>query len=448
METYKIESYNQKRKSVVIDFLIMISIFISSMVLFKQPFEFYIHYIIFLGLLPFFANRYGYPKYAGQILLITLILGGFDVFIGNCDTFMFIKTWGGLALSLTFYSYVLQYYDFNIKYIFEKYLKWSYWMSLICVLQAASFIVKFKPGYDYSWILNKWAAVPGGIIGLRLNGLFSEPSTLAVVLAPAVYVAFYNVIHKEKYVLNKLKSLLLLIVYVGSGSSTAYIGLLFILLLVTDSLRVRYFVFGAVFVTFLATLLYNNVPEFKSRVDTSFELWVNQNYSIENTNTSGFVLYNNAQVTSLAFVEHPFFGTGLGSYNKSYEKFSLTKSVLEYDFEFNVSDGNSLFLRIVVETGILGTGFFLIIIFRAFIGRSAVGEERYFRLVSQGILIMILLYLLRQGNYFLNALPLFVMMYYFNWSQFKAFQLEKKALLEHQEAQENEEATPVISATN
>ena len=40
------------------------------------------------------------------------------------------------------------------------------------------------------------------------------------------------------------------------------------------------------------------------------------------------------------------------------------------------------------------------------------------------------------------------MMYYFNWRQFIVFQGEKKALNERQEAQENEEATPVISATN
>ncbi len=441
-------TYSHRRKSTTIDFLIMVSIFISSIVLLKQPFEFYFHYIIFLSLIPFFASRFGYPKYAGQILLITFILGGYDVFIDNCEPFMFIKTWGGLALSLTFYSYVLQYYDFDLKYIFDKYLKWSYWIALIGVLQAASFIVKFKPGYDYSWILNKWSAVPGGIIGLRINSLFSEPAQLGAVLAPAVYVAFYNLIHKEKYVLNKLQSLIVLGVYVLSGSSTAYIGLLLIIVLVTDSLRVRYIAFGAVFISFAATLLYNNVPDFKSRVDTSYELWVNQNYSIENTNTSGFVLYNNAQVTSMAFVEHPFFGTGLGSYNKSYEKFSLTKSVLEYDFEFNVSDGNSLFLRMVVETGLLGIGFFLIVLFRGYVGKKARDEERYFRLISQSILIMILLYLLRQGNYFLNALPLFVMMYYFNWRQFKVFQHEKIVLHEHQEAQENEEATPVISATN
>jgi O-antigen ligase len=436
------------RDSIVIDFLIMFSVFISSIVLFKEPFEFYIHYVIFLALLPFFAVRFGFPKYAAQILLITLIIGGYNVFISNSESFMFIKTWGGLTLSVTFYSYVLQYYNFDLKKIFEKYLKWSYWMAIICGIQAVSFIIKFKPGYDYSWILNKWSAVPGGLVGLRLNGLFSEPAQLAAVLAPAVYVAFYNIIHKEKFVLNKLQSLIILGAYFGSASSTAYIGLLLIIIFVTDTLRVRYIVFGAVFIAFMATLLYNNVPDFRSRVDTSYELWVNNNYSIENTNTSGFVLYNNSHVAANAFVEHPIFGTGLGSYKNSFEKYSLTKSILEYDFEFNVSDGNSLFLRMVVETGLLGIGFFLLVLFRGFVGKSATGEARYFRLISQSILIMILLYLLRQGNYFLNALPMFVMMYYFNWKQFKVYQSEKEMIEENEEMEKNKNVSQLISVQN
>lgn len=426
----------------------MVSIFLSSFVFFKEPFEFYFHYIIFLSLLPFFALRFGFPRFVMQIMSITLLVGLYNVMVENCESFQFIKTWGGLLLSVTFYSYVLQYFNFDLQTIFKKYLKWSYWMAVICVIQLVSFYIKFTPGYNFSWILNKWGFNQGGLVGVRLNGIFSEPSTLAVVLAPAVYVAIYNLIHKENYVLNKWQSLALIFVYLGSGSSTAFIGLLLILVLVTDSIRIRYVVVGAVGVSFAFTLLYNNVAEFKSRVDTSLALWVEQDYRIENTNTSSFVLYNNFNVMTGSFAEYPIFGTGLGSYGVAYERHTLTKTVIEYDFEFNKTDANSMLLRMLVETGLLGTGFFVILLIRGFIGRSAVGDERPFRLISQGILIMILLYLLRQGNYFLNALPMFVMIYYFNWKQFKAFQNEKKALLERQEAHENEEATPVISATN
>ena len=61
---------------------------------------------------------------------------------------------------------------------------------------------------------------------------------------------------------------------------------------------------------------------------------------------------------------------------------------------------------------------------------------------------MILLYLLRQGNYFLNALPMFVMIYYFNWKQFKVFQREKELIEENQNTKENKNVSHLISATN
>jgi hypothetical protein len=431
-----------------IEILILISVFFSSFVFFRKPFEFYFHYLIFLSLLPFFLSRFGFLKFVFQILSITLIVGVYNVFLDKCDAFQFIKTWGGLLLSMTFYSYVIQYFKFDLQYIYKKYLQWSFWMAMLAIFQLVSFYVGFKQGYTFFGILNKWAFNKGGILGVRLNGIFSEPSTLAVVLAPAVYVAVYNIIHKENYVLNKWQSFTLIFVYIGSGSSTAYIGLLVILVLVTDSIRIRYIAVGFVLVSGAFTLLYNNIEEFKSRVDTSLALWVEQDYRIENTNTSSFVLYNNFNVTIGAIGENPFFGTGLGSYEKAYEKHTLTQTVIQYDFEFNKTDGNSMLLRMLVETGLLGTGFFIILLFRGFIGRSAVGEERPFRLISQGILIMILLYLLRQGNYFLNALPMFVMMYYFNWKQFKAFQLEKSLKEESQEIQQGEDANPLIPSTN
>jgi hypothetical protein len=401
-----------------VDFMVMISVFVSSYVFFKQPFEFYLHYIFYLTLIPLFALKYGYPKYAAQILLITLVLGLIDVSLDYCDAFQFVKTWGGLFLSVTFYSFVLRYYNYDLKYLFERYLQWSFYMVLISIIQLVSFVIKFQPGYDFRWILNKWSFNLGGLTGVRLNGIFSEPSTLGVVLAPAVYVACYNIIHKQNYILSKPQSMAILFVYLASGSSTAYIGLLIILVLITESFRIRYIAIGGVAVFFLSTVLYNNVEEFRIRVDTSYELWVNQNYAIENTNSSSFVLYNNANVAGAAIKEHPIFGTGLGSYNYAYEKHSLTKTVLEYDFEFNTTDGNSMLIRMLVEVGLLGSVLFILLLFRAYIGSAARDEYMLYRIISQSILIMILLYLLRQGNYYLNALPLFVMMYYFNWRQF------------------------------
>ena len=420
-EKYKFTKVNKN-----IEILIFISIFVSSIVFFKDPFEFYLHYVIFLGLIPFFFIRYGYPKYVIQILLLLLVVGVINVFMNGFAMFGFIKVWGGMFLGMTFYYYVLRYYKFNMMQIFSVYAKWSFYVCMIGLIQIISFRIGFQKGFDYSWILNKWGAIPGGLLGLRVNSIFSEPSTLAAVIAPAMYLSFYNLLHKENLFINKKQSLLIVFIYVLSSSSTGYLAILLTLFLVTDSLKLRYFFIGATAGILLFFIGYRYSEDFRYRVDTSEALWLRQDYDIENTNSSSFVLYNNWHVASTALWDSPIFGTGLGSYGVAYEKHSLTKSVLNYDFEFNTTDGNSLFIRMLVETGLVGVVFLLLIIFRCFIPKKTADKEFQFRIISHAILTMILVYFLRQGNYFLNAFPMFVMMYYYNWKQYKKSLEEKE----------------------
>ncbi len=416
------EKYNFTKVSKSIQFLIFISVFVSSIVFFKEPFEFYLHYLVFLTLIPFFFIKYGYPKNIALILAYLMLIGVISVGLGTYKIFDFIKVWGGLFLSLTFYHYVLEYYKFNILQIFTVYSKWSYYVSVIGLIQLVSYIIGFRWGYDYSWILNKWGIIEGGLLGIRVNSIFSEPSTLAGVIAPAAYFSFYNLLHKKNFLIDKTKSIIIIAVYILASSSTAYLAVLFILFLVTDSLKLRYFFIGLIGAIGLYNVAYNFSSDFKYRVDTSIALWMYQDYVIENTNSSSFVLYNNFQVATENLKEYPIFGSGVGSYSVAYEKYSLTKSVLNYDFEFNTTDGNSMFIRLLVETGLVGIGFFMLIVFKCFIPKRVEDNDIHYRLISHAILIMIMVYLLRQGNYFLNAFPFFVLMYYYNWKQYKQAQ--------------------------
>lgn len=395
----------------------MLSVIFGSFVFFTQPFEFYFHYLIFLGLLPLLFLKYRLQRFTVLILLFTFLVGIVNVLLNGFVMFQFFKVWGGLTLSLTFYSLVIQYFKFDVMYFFKVFLKWSYYTCLIGVSQLFFYYLKFKPGYDYTWILNKWQFNEGGFLGARVNSIYSEPSTVAVIIAPAAYVALYNLMHKRKFVFNKIQSLIVLIIYVGSSSSTAFIGLFIILILVTDSIKLRYAFIGLFISGVAGFVLYNNVEEFKIRVDSSIGLWVHQEYTIENTNTSSFVLYNNVNVSLGSFAEHPIFGLGLGAYENAYEKHTLTKTVLDYDFEFNRTDGNSMFLRLMTETGLIGLFFVGAILYRGFIPKKESGSIGN-RMISHSLLVMISLYLLRQGNYFVNGLPFFYIVYYYNWKEY------------------------------
>ena len=420
----KAENHSEKPISKILEFLIFLSIFINSYIFFRYPFEAYLHYPIEIVLIPIFIAKYGYPKFLAKLLLFALVIGGIYIAKGTYPLFDFIKVFGGMFLSFTFYYFVIRHYEHDVKRLFRIYLKWSYVSALIGLIQAISFKLGFLYGYNFRWIFNKWSISYGGIWGLRINSIFMEPSTLAAVLAPAVYVSLYNLIYKNPIWLTRKQSLIIVFIYILTGSSTAYIGVMIILFLLTMSIRFNYILFGVFAGMFLFNVFYNISEDFRGRVDSSKELWVNQNYTIKNTNTSSFVLYNNFHVATEALKVHPLFGTGLGSYQAAYQKHSLTKNknVIAYDFEFNTTDGNSLFIRMLVETGLVGTLFFMLLIIRGFIFLRK--EERFlpYKIISQSIFILFSLNLLRQGNYFLNGFPFFVLLYYYNY---KAYLKEK-----------------------
>jgi O-antigen ligase len=416
-----VEIVNKVKVSRVIEILIFISVFINSYIFFRYPFEGYLHYLVFLGLIPLFMLKYGYPKYLIQIFIWFIVVGLVSVWAGIYPMFDFIKVFGGMFLSFTFYHYVLKYYQFNLLQLFSVYLKWSYVAAIIGLVQIVSYKVGFLYGYNFRWIFNKWGVNEGGLLGIRVNSVFSEPSGLAAALAPAAYVAVYNLVHKKNFILSKKASIIILITYVLSSSSTAYLGLLIIFVLVIATIKFRFLLIGLGIGGLFFSTIYSVSEGFRSRVDSSIGLWVYQDYTLENTNTSSFVLYNSFHVARESIKEYPFFGTGLGSFKSAFEKHSLTKNVevIAYDFEFNTTDGNSLFVRMMVELG--GVGIFLIIVLmvKGFIYLRAEDEFIQYKIISQAILILILLNLLRQGNYFLNGFPLFILIYYYNWKQYK-----------------------------
>lgn len=429
--------YNFTNVNKSVQFLIFLTVFVNTYIFFSQPFEGHLYYLVFLGMLPLFVMRFGLPQNVIVILIALGVVGWINVAIGSNSSFSFIKIWGGFILNLMFYYYVLRYYNFNLTQLFAIYLKVSFFIALIGFVQVAAKIVGFGPGYNFQWLFNKWGSIEGGFVGVRVNSIYSEPATLGTSMAPAAYVAINNLLHKKEFVLTKLQSAAIAMVYLLSASSVAFVGLLVIFFLVTDSIKLRYFLIGLGLSIGGGITLYQQSPEFRYRVDTSIALWVYQDYRIENTNSSSFVLYNNANVSYEAFLEAPLFGTGLGSYEQAFEKHTLTTKVLNYDFEFNTADGNSLFFRTVVETGLVGVFLILLVLFRGFIPKKDEIEELHVhRLISQGIFVMILLYLLRQGNYFLNGFFLFCLIYYFNWKQYTT----KKLALEEKQKEEVKEA--------
>ncbi len=417
----------QNRKNFWVVLFIYLSIFVNSFVFFKEPFEFYFGYLIFIVLLPGFIFRFGFNRNLFFIFLILFITGIIHVLLGNNTSGQFFKVYVGLFLSYFFYYYVVLELDYDLEQLFKWYLKGCYIAALIGVFQFVSFIVGFKPGYNFSWILNKWGFITGGNFGLRVNSIFAEPTHLGAVLSAAFFISVYNIIRNQTYGLSRFQSITIIVVYLLSFSGLGQVGvfLTFIFLAINFGL-IRYIIILIPIVIISFNFLYNNVSEFKERLDSTVGLFINEEeFELGKTHGSSFILYNNYTVATENFKTNFLFGTGVGSHPTAFDRFSIAKEIKQWGFNLNSADANSMFLRLMSETGLFGLGIFLIIIIKCYVKRDP-NFISYHWLISNSILIMILLNLFRQGHYFLNGFPFFVILYYFNSVSYINFKMSVK----------------------
>lgn len=441
---------NRKAETInsVIILFIYLTVFISSYTFFKQPFEFHFGYLVYFTFVPIFYRRYGQIKELFYIFIILLFVGMFNVLVGNNTTQQFFKVYVGLALAYYLYYYIIIEFNKNIELLFKWYLRGAYIVSLIGLIQFVSFQLGFKFGYDYTWLLNKWGMVPGGFFGIRVNSVFPEPTFLGSVVSAAFFVALYNIIWNKKYYYSRIQCLVIILVYLLSFSGLGQMGIFmsFILLAINFGLIRYIFVFVPVAILFF-NYLYDNVEEFRSRYDSTIDLFSGGKFVLGKTHGSSFILYNNYVVATNNFAKNPLFGTGIGSHVTAFEKYSIAKDIKQWGFSLNSADANSMFLRLMSETGLFGLGIFAVIIIKGYVKR----DERYDThhwLISNAILVMILLNMFRQGHYFLNGFPFFVLMYIYNAFSYNKLLAGEKEVFDEEKSSEDDSVSKELPASS
>ncbi len=415
MKLKSIEIDAIKKHNFWVILFIYLSVFINSFVFFQKPFEFYFGYLIYIVLLPVFIYRYGYNKNLIIIFSILFATGLFSIIIGQNTAAQFFKIFTGLMLSYFFYDYVIKEFNYNIEQLFKWYLLGCYIAALIGLVQFISFQLKFTPGYDFRWILNKWGVILGGNFGIRVNSIFGEPTYLGAVLSASFFVSLYNLFQKETYYLSKFQSAIIVVVYFLSFSGLGQMGIfLSLIFLAINFGLVRYLIIAIPAGVLLFNVMYNNVADFRDRYDGLVQLFTTGKFVIGKTHGSSFILYNNYNVAIKNVQNNILFGTGIGSHAIAFDKYTLSKNIKVYGFNLNSADANSMLLRLISETGLFGVSIFLIIMFKCYVKRDE-DDDSYHWIVSNSILIMILLNLFRQGHYFLNGFPFFVLIYVYNF---------------------------------
>jgi hypothetical protein len=348
-----------------------------------------------------------------------LVTGLLNIALQNNTAQLFFKVYTGLFLSYFFYYYVVIQFDFDIEKLFKWYLKGCYVVALIGIFQFVSFKIGFVPGYDYTWVFNKWGFISGGNFGIRINSIFAEPTHFAGFISAAFFVAINNIIRRTRYGLNRFQSFVIITVYILSFSGLGQVGIFFTLVLILINyglLRYVIIIIPAFIVLF--NVIYNNVEEFRERLDSLVELYTTGNFVLGKTHGSSFILYNNSHVAFENFKSNFMFGSGIGSHPVAFAKYTLAGNIPVYGFNINSADANSMLLRLVSETGLFGTVLFGFILFKFYVRKNDYANSDHW-LISNGILVMILLNLFRQGHYFLNGFPFFVILYFYNYQDYQ-----------------------------
>lgn len=350
-----------------------------------------------------------------------------NIIIGNNSLFLFLKQLLGILFHAIVFYTIIKLNKNNLSELFKVYLNLAFLIASFGIIQEISYLFHIKPIYDLSYLLPNWRfPIRTNTNFLRINSILPEPSTFCIVMLPAVFTSFHALFKNNKNFLNRTKSAIIIISVFSSLSLLGYIGMsISIFILTFHMFRQKFIILSCTCVALILAVSYFSIPEFKERVNDTSDVLLG-NKKIETTNLSTFTLLSNAIITLEVLKQSPIFGFGLGSHEISYNK--NIDNIVEFNpnrLLLNKKDANSLLLRILSETGIIGLFFLLIFLIKYFVKENR-SLEISFRVINNAVLIFFIIRLIRQGHYFNDGIFFFFWLYYFTGSQYRLERSKQK----------------------
>ncbi len=424
------------------------SLFMDDFIIlrFVLPIDFYVYYLFFIVNISYFVIKNKTLKVLPKwfFISITVLIGAtLAVSIGNGDYgFKVLKQIIGIVFTSVAYYTFLSLEDFNIKKVFRMYLIAAFLVAAYGLFEELLHIQDIHIS----------ANIRRSSFGLyRVYSIMGEPYFLAVVLIPAFYF-LWTTLYKNGILNDFRKRAIFLftvgVCYILTFSSAGFIGLALIFIFWLYNRKFfsltnwKILLLPLIVIAFASLFsgVQENWKEFNIKATETFKVFTAKKFSkkdVSDLNSSTFALYSNYIVAKSSFNSNPIIGTGLGTHEANYlKRFELffDKNFLKKYGAFNASDANSLFLRLMSETGLLGLGLFFTFLFKNFLRRRGFDdpELREFTLINQGIFIWFIVRLVRTGNYFGNGFFLFFFLYYFTAKIVKQKLKEKKLLKDAQ----------------
>lgn len=398
-----------------------------SIVLTRVPFDFYLAYLGFLMIIALaFIVKPGLRLPIKPIGVVALFLI-LQFFVTNSVGSVFPRVVQqvvliGFTLLVMFLAF--QATGFDLNRIFKVYYNTVLIVSALIIFQQVAYQLNLSFIYDLSWILNN-ARIESTTFGMmRTGGLVIEPSHFIYVSFPAVYFALNRIIGNERNHVNSSlsKAIIMVAGFMLTFSSIGIIGLFIYLVIRASRKSLPKFLLGMVVISLLAIVAYSYIPFLRMRVDDTFKFSMNVENIQKTDNWSTYALLSNAFVTYRSLEENPLFGAGIGNHVFNHGKYlSEIVTMTGPMFSLNKEDANSMLLRLLSEVGILGFLVVVYFLFRFKIKRSdAIKTQNLFLFaVNDGVFIMLLLKLIRDGHYAVNGFLFFVLLYYYSYRQLK-----------------------------
>lgn len=399
----------------VISFILITSIFITGTA-FAQ-FAFYIYWFTPVYVVFIIYGIFCYRKFNVKVLFGLISLVAYSFLTYKSDLQLVVKQIINIAMFTLVFYYLIAHENYSLERLFRKYVIIAKIILVIGFIQVAAFCLGFGDKFVAIFpFLNQTN------ISYRFQSLSEEPSMIGLTFGPIVFLALHNVFYKTNFFISKIWGWLFIAAYVLTLASTCFVTLILMLLVLylKDFTRLKaalFFGFAGGIVAF-SIVAYYQIPLIKVRVDdTVYALKEDfKNPDVyTHVNLSTYAIISNFIVTKTSIAENPLFGRGLGTHEASYQEY-LPAHMKEY-YQLNAKDANSMALRLLSETGLVG--FFAFLYFVAHFyqrsRRSFDQSQTFMWVLNAGIAVIIASALLRHGNYTSSGKVLFLLMYYYSY---------------------------------
>lgn len=351
------------------------------------------------------------PRVSAKVIYIPAALFlalTYSFFATRSLGYSFTKPLQQVTLLLCFsfcYFVIFDIYQNSISILFHKYIKASFWVSLIGIAQ---FVVYFVTGVNNLFIL---PSITGEVAPriLRVTSIVHEPGNLAALLLPPL--VYYVYTPREKQIsYSKVQFIIILSAFLLTFSNAGYFifGLSLLYHIYKGSWKKKLklgilILLPTVILIFssdkLQSLLGNQRAV--SSISTTFSGIRNiQPEVYEAMGLSSYALLSNLYVSLNA--PYRLLGTGIGTQEQNY--FSVYHSTYA-KYGQNAQDGYSLFNRLFSEFGMFG-----LLLLSWFIVKNSNRNNA----INMAVLFLLLQLLIRGGHYTLYGTVFFFFMYYYS----------------------------------